>query len=97
MLYLNLDPLDFKGIDIGGGRKLMQELVDHSTRQEFVYRHRWKNGDLVIWDNHATMHSPTKVEVYENSTQLLHRSFVYTQPTERPLPNFEELNAIFST
>ena len=38
------------------GRLLLRELIEHATRREFVYRHRWRVGDLVIWDNRATMH-----------------------------------------
>jgi alpha-ketoglutarate-dependent 2,4-dichlorophenoxyacetate dioxygenase len=38
------------------GRLLLRELIEHATRPEFVYRHAWRVGDLVIWDNRATMH-----------------------------------------
>ena len=38
------------------GRLLLRELIEHSTQPQFVYRHRWRVGDLVIWDNRATMH-----------------------------------------
>ena len=29
---------------------------EHATQPQFVYRHEWRVGDLVIWDNLATMH-----------------------------------------
>ena len=38
------------------GRLLLRELMEHATQSEFVYRHPWRVGDLVIWDNRATMH-----------------------------------------
>jgi alpha-ketoglutarate-dependent 2,4-dichlorophenoxyacetate dioxygenase len=38
------------------GRLLLRELAEHATQREFVYRHVWSVGDLVIWDNRATMH-----------------------------------------
>ena len=38
------------------GTALIEELAEHSTRPEFVYHHRWKVGDLVIWDEVSTMH-----------------------------------------
>ena len=38
------------------GRLLLRDLIEHATRPEFVYRHQWRGGDLVIWDNRATMH-----------------------------------------
>jgi alpha-ketoglutarate-dependent 2,4-dichlorophenoxyacetate dioxygenase len=41
------------------GRLLLHELIEHATQREFVYRHAWRVGDLVIWDNRATMHRAT--------------------------------------
>jgi alpha-ketoglutarate-dependent 2,4-dichlorophenoxyacetate dioxygenase len=38
------------------GRLLLHDLMEHATQRERVYRHRWRVGDLVIWDNRATMH-----------------------------------------
>jgi alpha-ketoglutarate-dependent 2,4-dichlorophenoxyacetate dioxygenase len=37
-------------------RLLLRELIEHATQPRFVYRHQWRVGDLVIWDNRATMH-----------------------------------------
>jgi len=41
------------------GRLLLHDLIEHATQHEFVYRHAWRVGDLVIWDNRATMHRAT--------------------------------------
>ena len=41
------------------GRLLLRDLIEHATQREFVYRHAWQVGDLVIWDNRATMHRAT--------------------------------------
>src|SRR6266850_3558649 len=38
------------------GRLLLRDLIEHATQPEFVYRHAWAVGDLVIWDNRCTMH-----------------------------------------
>ncbi len=38
------------------GRLLIRDLMEHATQPQFVYRHRWRVGDFVIWDNRATMH-----------------------------------------
>jgi alpha-ketoglutarate-dependent 2,4-dichlorophenoxyacetate dioxygenase len=35
---------------------LLRDLTEHATQREFVYRHKWRVGDLVMWDNCATMH-----------------------------------------
>ena len=41
------------------GRLLLRELIEHATQPQFVYRHTWREGNLVIWDNRATMHRAT--------------------------------------
>jgi alpha-ketoglutarate-dependent 2,4-dichlorophenoxyacetate dioxygenase len=38
------------------GRLLLRDLIEHATQPQFVYRHAWRAGDFVIWDNRATMH-----------------------------------------
>lgn len=38
------------------GRLFLRDLIDHATQPEFTYTHAWSVGDLVIWDNRATMH-----------------------------------------
>ena len=37
-------------------RALIDELTAHVTQRQFVYSHRWRVRDLVIWDNRCTMH-----------------------------------------
>jgi alpha-ketoglutarate-dependent taurine dioxygenase len=44
-------------------RYTLTRLRDWATRPEFVYRHHWKLGDLVIWDNTGTMHRATPYPV----------------------------------
>ncbi len=41
------------------GRALIDELVAHATQRQFVYTHRWRVHDLIIWDNRCTMHRGT--------------------------------------
>jgi alpha-ketoglutarate-dependent 2,4-dichlorophenoxyacetate dioxygenase len=35
---------------------LVQQLIEHATQRQFVYTHRWRAHDLVMWDNRCTMH-----------------------------------------
>ena len=44
------------------GRALIDELVSHTTQRQFVYTHRWRVNDLVMWDNRCTMHRGTEFD-----------------------------------
>jgi taurine dioxygenase len=41
------------------GLELVEELVEFMTQDRFVYRHKWKVGDLLMWDNRCTLHTGT--------------------------------------
>ena len=43
----------------GAGAALLDELMAHYTRPEFVYVHEWTDGDLIVWDNRCLVHSAT--------------------------------------
>jgi alpha-ketoglutarate-dependent 2,4-dichlorophenoxyacetate dioxygenase len=38
------------------GCKLLEELRSFATQPRFVYRHHWRPGDAILWDNRCTMH-----------------------------------------
>ncbi len=44
------------GMDDSEALTLLDELLEHSTQLKFQYRHNWKSGDVVIWDNRCLMH-----------------------------------------
>ncbi|WP_374631225.1 TauD/TfdA dioxygenase family protein [Ferrovibrio sp.] len=45
-----------EGLPEGESDELLKFLFAHSTRPEFLYRHKWQPGDLLFWDNRATIH-----------------------------------------
>jgi taurine dioxygenase len=49
----------FVGLDDMESQSLLDELIDHATAPENVYRHRWRKDDIVVWDNYSTMHMAT--------------------------------------
>jgi alpha-ketoglutarate-dependent taurine dioxygenase len=56
------------------GEALLRRMMDWATQPQFVYRHKWLLGDIVMWDNTGTMH---KAQPYaEDSGRLLHRTTV---------------------
>ena len=57
ILYLNIAyELEFVGIPYDKGAELFSKLYDHIINHNYKYEHHWKNGDLVFWDNRATIH-----------------------------------------
>jgi taurine dioxygenase len=56
-IYIN--PIRIEGIvglDHREALPLLDELLDYSTREAFQYRHEWRRGDVVMWDNRCLMH-----------------------------------------
>jgi alpha-ketoglutarate-dependent 2,4-dichlorophenoxyacetate dioxygenase len=38
------------------GRLPIRDLMEHAARERFTYAHKWRVGDLVVWDNRCTLH-----------------------------------------
>lgn len=55
-LYVSERTSHFDGMTRAESAPLIRFLCEHATRDENVYRHRWRVGDLVCWDNRTTMH-----------------------------------------
>lgn len=60
-------------MDFEEGRRLLDELRRHATQSEFVYRHQWKIGDAILWDNRCTMHCATTFDE-SRYVRLMHRT-----------------------
>jgi alpha-ketoglutarate-dependent 2,4-dichlorophenoxyacetate dioxygenase len=58
-LYLASHAGRIFGMSEPEGHALIDELVAHATQRQFIYTHRWRIHDLVIWDNRCTMHRGT--------------------------------------
>lgn len=61
-LYLASHAGRILGLPDDEGRALLDELVEHATQRRFVYTHRWRVDDLVMWDNRCTMHRGTEFD-----------------------------------
>jgi alpha-ketoglutarate-dependent 2,4-dichlorophenoxyacetate dioxygenase len=55
-LYLASHAYAVEGMEATAGKKLIDELMDLATAPGTSYVHEWKSGDVVMWDNRATMH-----------------------------------------
>ena len=65
---------DLSGVDAGASQRIIAALYRHSTRVSSLYRHVWKAGDVLIWDNRVTMHRADHGDV--NEARVLHRGMV---------------------
>jgi len=55
-LYLSSHAGSIIGWPVPEARSFLRDLTEHATQREFVYTHKWRVGDLVMWDNRQTMH-----------------------------------------
>jgi alpha-ketoglutarate-dependent taurine dioxygenase len=63
------------------GRRIIDDLMAFATQDRFVYRHRWKRHDLVMWDNRCTFHAATPYDTSKH-LRIMHRTVVQGGPTE---------------
>jgi alpha-ketoglutarate-dependent 2,4-dichlorophenoxyacetate dioxygenase len=61
-LYLASHAGRIFGMAEAEGRALIDELIAHATQRQFVYTHRWRLNDLVMWDDRCTMHRGTEFD-----------------------------------
>jgi alpha-ketoglutarate-dependent 2,4-dichlorophenoxyacetate dioxygenase len=55
-LFLASHAGGIEGWTIPEARMFLRDLTEHATQREFVYSHKWRLNDLVMWDNRQTMH-----------------------------------------
>jgi len=65
LLYIGVHARSVVGMTAAEGRMLLMDLLEHATQRQFVFRHTWKPGDLVIWDNRATLHRGRRWDMNE--------------------------------
>jgi alpha-ketoglutarate-dependent 2,4-dichlorophenoxyacetate dioxygenase len=58
-LYISHHAMRIANMPEAEGVALLEELMVHATQPQFVCAHRWKQGELVMWDNRCTMHKAT--------------------------------------
>jgi alpha-ketoglutarate-dependent 2,4-dichlorophenoxyacetate dioxygenase len=55
-LYLASHAASVEGTGVNEGKALLARLIDGATQERYTYLHRWRPGDVVMWDNRASMH-----------------------------------------
>ena len=73
--YFVTDPMrcdEVEGMDRGEGDALLDRLYAHCDRPRFQYSHRWRPGDVLIWDNRSALHQAT-FDFDPSQRRYLHR------------------------
>jgi alpha-ketoglutarate-dependent 2,4-dichlorophenoxyacetate dioxygenase len=70
-LYIASHAAKILQMPVPDGRLLLHDLMAHATRPELVMRHSWHKGDLVIWDNRASMHRATPFDDQAHRRELV--------------------------
>ena len=74
-LYFNRLMTDhITGMDRTESDALLSRLFDHQEQERFIYRHVWKPGDLIMWDNRSTLHARSDFDASER--RLMRRTVV---------------------
>jgi taurine dioxygenase len=70
--------IGIEGMADAEAQPLLLELFRHQVRDDFVYRHRWRPGMLLLWDNRCVVHAATGG--YDGHARLLHRITLAERP-----------------
>lgn len=62
---------EIKDMNSKESQKMLEYLYKHASKEEFIYRHKWSDGDLVIWDNRSVQHFAE--HGYGNQTRTMRR------------------------
>ena len=78
-LYVNrLMTRTVEGMDEAEGESLLDQLFSHIEQDRFIYAHKWRVGDLILWDNRCTLHARTDFSNRER--RMLRRVVVRGEP-----------------
>jgi taurine dioxygenase len=71
-----------EGLSPADSEALLEELWAHAGRPEHLYEHKWRVGDLVLWDNRSTMH---RRDPFDNAMRrVMHRTQIKGKWKPRP-------------
>lgn len=80
VIYCGTHAESIVGLPPDAGRDLIDRLNAFATQAEFIYRHQWKQYDLVVWDNRCVLHAATPFDI-ARERRLMRRTVVeQTQP-----------------
>jgi taurine dioxygenase len=61
---------------------LLDKLWAHATQEKYAWTHKWRVGDIVLWDNRCCMHYRTEIDVQQR--RVMHRTTIKGEPIQAP-------------
>jgi alpha-ketoglutarate-dependent 2,4-dichlorophenoxyacetate dioxygenase len=83
-IYIGSHAWYIEGMDYSESRRLLDELLAHTTRPECVYQHRWAQWDLVMWDNRAVLHRGRPWDAAQHRRVMRRTTLAGEGPTAEP-------------
>lgn len=80
-LYLGAHAARVEGMEEAEGRALIDELMAFATQDRFVYAHRWRPHDLVLWNNRAVLHRATPFKGSAEARHMVRTTIAGDGPT----------------
>ncbi|MBO9576664.1 MAG: TauD/TfdA family dioxygenase [Sphingobium sp.] len=81
-LFIASHAFRVEGMDEGEGLSLIEELLSFASQPKYIYAHKWRAGDMLIWDNRCTLHRGTEYD-YARYKRDLRRANVNESGEER--------------
>ncbi len=78
-IFLGSHGQEIQGMEELASRGLIERIMSHAVEPRFVYEHVWRPGDLVMWDNRATMHRATEYDT-AHEPRVVRRTVVKGEP-----------------
>jgi taurine dioxygenase len=73
-LFLGGHASHLDGVPFGEGRATVVRLEELATEPRFVYRHKWRKGDMLLWDNRCLIHRADQNFDAARFPRVLHRT-----------------------
>ena len=80
-IYAGSHTSTIEGLDFEAARDIIDGLIVHATGPRFTYRHRWKVGDLVLWDNRSALHRGVPFDIARHKRRMHRTTIAGTGPT----------------
>ena len=79
-LFMGVHASHFEGRPMAEGRERLAALEAHATQNQFVYRHKWRTGDMLMWDNRCLLHRADANFDAAHFPRVLHRTCLRGTP-----------------